>query len=410
MDKNTIKTVFKEYIHPISETVFSKIIDQMGLDKYVKKFDSLTFIKLFIYAQLMQLDSLKKISFKVKHKKKLQKELGIKSISKSQLSRKLSELPPVIFEAILHHLVEQIHREFGKEKGSELLGKIHLIDSTTISFCLSQYRWAHFRNTKAGVKIHTRVVFYDGETTLDKIIVTPAKPADITQLNDLMVVEKDALHVFDRGYFDFEKFDYYCKNNIRFCTRIKENTIIHVIEDLPVDPSSNILREAVVKLGKMKYPVRLVETKDSQGNTISIIINDAKMSAQEISDLYRNRWQIELFFKWMKQHLILKKCYGKSANAVYNQIYLAMITFCLTLLIKKKVSFQGTLLDMLEFLGEYWSKSFNTFIKELFKKSKRTSNGRRRIDYEQIFNEILKDIEEGDKKYSDEFTYKYTYL
>ncbi|WP_227935271.1 transposase [Alkalihalobacillus deserti] len=93
-----------------------------------------------------------------------------------------------------------------------------------------------------------------------------------------------------------KKFDDYCKNNIRFCTRIKDNTIIHVIEELPVNPSSAILREAVVKLGKMKYPVRLIETQDSQGNLIRIIINDAKMSAKEISDLYRNRWQIELFF------------------------------------------------------------------------------------------------------------------
>ncbi|MFC0274897.1 IS4 family transposase [Metabacillus herbersteinensis] len=286
-----------------------------------------------------------------------------------------------------------------------MLEKIHLIDSTTISFCLSQYRWADFRNTKAGVKIHTRVVFYDGEISPDKIIVTPARPADATQLDALMVIEMDALHVFDRGYFDFEKFDHYCKNNIRFCTRIKENTIIHVIEELPVDPSSAIHREAVVKLGKMKYPVRLIETKDSQGNPITIIINDAKMSAQEVSDLYRSRWQIELFFKWMKQHLILKKCYGKSANAVYNQIYIAMITFCLTLLLKKKVQYLGTLLDMLEFLGEYWSKSFSVFLKELFKKPDRSSRGRRQLDHDRIYNEILVQFERGDTEHLNDTTY-----
>ena len=410
MDKNTIKTVFKEYIHPMDETVILKMVDQMKLDKYVKKLDSLTFTKLFIYAQLKQLDSLKKIRFKVKHKKNLQKELGLKNISISQLSRKLSDLPPAIFEAILHHLVEQIHREFGKEKGDGLLGKIHLIDSTTISFSLSQYRWADFRNTKAGVKIHTRVVFHEGETSPDKIIITPARPADVTQLDGLMIIDKDALHVFDRGYFDFEKFDYYCQHNIRFCTRIKENTVIHVIEELPVDPSSNILREAVVKLGNMKYPVRLVETKDSQGNPISIIINDAKVSAQEISDLYRNRWQIELFFKWMKQHLVIKKCYGKSANAVYNQIYIAMITFCLTLLMKKKVSYQGTLLDMLEFLGEYWSKCFFNFVKALFERPDRSSDGRRRLNHEQVFTETLAQFEKGDVQHLDELTYDPVYL
>ncbi|MDE3837791.1 hypothetical protein C0966_11110 [Bacillus methanolicus] len=410
MDKNTIKTVFKEYIQPMDEKVFLKMIDQMKLDKYVKKLDSLTFTKLFIYAQLKQLDSLKKISFKVKNKKKLQKELGLKSISKSQLSRKLSDLPPEIFEVILHHLVEQIYREFGKEKGDDLLGKIHLIDSTTISLCLSQYRWADFRNTKAGVKIHTRVVFHEGETFPDKIMITPARPADVTQLDGLMIIDKDALHVFDRGYFDFKKFDEYCRHNIRFCTRIKENTVIHVIEELPVDPSSNISREAIVKLGRMKYPVRLIETKDSQGNTLSIIINDAKMSAQEISELYRNRWQIELFFKWMKQHLIIKRCYGKSANAVFNQIYIAMITFCLTLLMKKKVSYQGTLLEMFEFIEEYWSKSFFEFIKELFKTPDRSSYGRRPLNHEQIFIETLAQFEKGDVQHLDDLTYDPIYL
>ncbi|MED3648806.1 IS4 family transposase [Halalkalibacterium halodurans] len=405
MDKNNTKTVFKEYIQPTDMKVISKIIDQMQVDKYVKKLDSLTFIKLFIYAQLKQLSSLKEISFKVRHKKKLQKELGLKSISKSQLSRKLSDLPPEIFESILHHLVQQIHREFGKEKGNALLGKIHLIDSTTISFCLSQYRWAHFRNTKAGVKIHTRVVIHEGEISPDKIIITPARRADSTQLDALMVIEKDALHVFDRGYFDFDKFDDYCKNNVRFCTRIKDNTVIKVIEELPVDPSSDILREAVVKLGKMKYPLRLIETLDSQGNKISIIINDAKMSAEEISDLYRSRWQIELFFKWMKQHMVLKKCYGKSANAVYNQVYIAMITFCLTLLMKKKVRYQGTLLEMLEFIKEYWWRSFSVFLKELFKKPKRSSKGRRRLDHDRIFNETLAQFEDGDTQHLNDLSY-----
>lgn len=116
MDKNIIKTVFKEYIQPTEMKVISKIIEQMNVDKYVKKLDRITFTKLFIYAQLKQLPSLKTISFKVRHKKKLQKELGLKSISKSQLSRKLSDLSPEIFEAILHQLVLQIIGNLEKER------------------------------------------------------------------------------------------------------------------------------------------------------------------------------------------------------------------------------------------------------------------------------------------------------
>lgn len=224
----------------------------------------MTFTKLFIYAQLEKLPSLKRISQKVKRKKKLQNELGLKSISKSQLSRKLSALPSEIFQAVLHHLIGQIHREFGEKKGNDLVGKIHLIVSSTISLCLSQYKWADFRKTKAGIKIHTRIIFHEELVYPDKIILTPARPADSTQMDALVVNEMDALNVFDRGYFDFEKFDEYCKKSVRFCTRIKENTLIHVIEELPVDPESTIQREAIVKLGKMEYPLRLVETLDSQ--------------------------------------------------------------------------------------------------------------------------------------------------
>lgn len=405
MDKHNIETVFKEYLHPLDGKILTKMADELKLDSYTKKLDCLTFAKLFIYAQLKELSSLGKISFKVKHKKKLQKALGLKSISKSQLSRKLSDLPHEIFKAVFHHLVQKIHQEFGKTEGSNLLGKIYLIDSSTISFCFSQYRWAYFRKTKAGIKLHTRVVFQDGETFPDQIILTPAKAADVTQLDALIVPDTDDLHVFDRGYFDFHKFDEYCYKNIRFCTRLKENTIIHVIEELPVDPSSTVSREAIVKLGSMKYPLRLIETVDSQGNKLAIIINDAKMSTQEISDLYRSRWQVELFFKWVKQHKVLKNCYGKSPNAVYNQVYIAMITFCLTLLMKKKIHYQGTLLKMREFLEEYWWRSFSVFIKEVFKEPDRTSSGRKKYNYELLFKETVAQFEDEDIELFNDLSY-----
>ncbi|MDF0726552.1 hypothetical protein PY093_21145, partial [Cytobacillus sp. S13-E01] len=110
------------------------------------------------------------------------------------------------------------------------------------------------------------------------------------------------------------------------------------------------------------------------------------------------------------QHLVIKKCYGKSANAVYNQIYIAMITFCLTLLMKKKVSYQGTLLDMLEFLGEYWSKCFFNFVKALFERPDRSSDGRRRLNHEQVFTETLAQFEKGDVQHLDELTYDPVYL
>ncbi|MBP1969888.1 transposase, partial [Virgibacillus natechei] len=145
--------------------------------------------------------------------------------------------------------------------------------------------------------------------------------------------------------------------------------------------------------------------RDSEGNQIRIVCNDAKLSAQEISDIYRNRWQIELFFKWVKQHLIIKKLYGKSENAVYNQLYLAMIVFCLTLLMKNKIGYKGTLLQMLHWISDCWSKSMTTFISNVFKAPERTSSGRRRQEHEKIFEETLAQYESGDVLHLDDQLY-----
>src|SRR5699024_8343247 len=228
--------------------------------------------------------------------------------------------------------------------------------------CLSQYQWADFRETKAGIKMHTSIVFCDGISYPNEMILTPARPADETQLDALISLDKDVLNVFDRGYFNFHKFDYYCEKGILFATRIKSNTVVDVIEELTVDEDSPVTRHAIVKIGNMENPLQLIETVDSEGNKIRIVCNDANVSAQEISDIYRNRWQIELFFKWVKQHLVIKKLYGKSENAVYNQLYLAMITFCLTLLMKTKLGYKGTLLEMFHWVRDCWSKSMTTFI------------------------------------------------
>jgi len=405
MDNHTIKTVFKEYIHPLDSKVIQKMIDHAEVDKYVKKLDVLKFTNLFIYAQLQGLPSLGRISEKVKRKKSVQRQVGLESISKSQLSRKLGDVPSEIFQVILQHLVQKLHVLIGPKKADKALGKIHLIDSSTISMCLSQYEWADFRDTKSGVKMHTSIEFCDGEHYLNKMIPTPARPADETQMDALIVDDKNVLHVFDRGYFNFKKFDLYCAKGIRFVTRIKTNTVVNVIEELPVDTSSPITRNAIVKIGTMEHSLRLIETSDSEGNKISIVCNDLNISAQEISDLYRSRWQIELFFKWAKQHLVLKKLYGKSQNAVFNQIYLAMITYCLTLLMKNKYGYKGNMLEMLNWIKDFYETKLTTFLSEIFKEPERTSSGRRRPEHQRIFEETLAQYESGDVRHLDDLTY-----
>lgn len=407
MNKNNRKSTFCEYLHALDCHVISKMIESSKTDRYVKKLDSLKFLKLFIHAQLNQIESLTDISLNLKTNKKLQKIIGLKGISTATLSRKLSSIQPELFKAVFHHLVQKLHQQLGIKKVNENLGKIHLIDSSTISLALSKHRWADFRTTKAGVKLHLRIVFCENVTYPDKLIVTPARPADVTQLDALIVEDHGALHVFDRGYFDFEKFDEYCTKGIRFVTRLKENTVIQVIDEVQIDPDSAITREAVVKIGKMKHPLRLIETKDTQGNLIRIVMNDAKISAEEISDLYRNRWKIELFFKWIKQHLVVKRIFGQSAQAVENQIFLAMITFCLSLLMKQSVSYNGSLWTFQKYLRRCWDKALSTLKRELFRKATRKSAGRKRLDYEKIYRETLQQYENQEFEHLDQLSFEF---
>ena len=176
MDKHNTETVFNKYLHPIDEGILIKMAELFEVDKYVKKLGIVPFMKLFIYAQLRQISSLTDISFELNKDPKIQKEIGLDSISKSQLSRKLRDISPKIFDALLRHLIQKVRRKYGVCKGNQKLRKLHLIDSSTITLSLKEHPWAPKNRYTSGIKLHIRVVFYDDITYLDDLIITPARP------------------------------------------------------------------------------------------------------------------------------------------------------------------------------------------------------------------------------------------
>jgi hypothetical protein len=409
MDKDNTKSTFTEYLIPLNYEMMLQQIKHLNLDKYVKKLDCITTTKLFIFAQLTQIKSYTDIHMKLTQMEKLQQLLGLESISISQLSRKFRDMDDALLETVFKDLVQQVSRRLGVRKTNEMLGRIHLIDSSTISLCFMKYRWAEFRKTKAGIKLHQRIIYCDEGVYPEEAILTPAKPADKTQMDALVVTDPDALNIFDRGYLDYRKFDHYSRNKIRFVTRLKSNADIEVIQEHSIKPNSNVLREATVQLGNkntylMESPLRLIECLDGEGKIIRIITNDFRLTTEEISDLYRKRWQIELFFKWMKQHLHIKGCYGTSKTAVYNQIRVALITFCLTLLTKLKTTYRGSLLTVFKCLGNAWDQAYQGFMDALFREPTRSSAGRRKVDHERIFAETLQQYEEGTVEHLDDLT------
>lgn len=410
MDKDTTKSTINALLTVIDEEKFSKLVNTIDLDRYVKKLTTYKFLELMVISQINEIESLTRLSKYTKDKEELQRQVKLDSISTAQLSRKLGSVSPKVFEKVFHHLVLMIQGQMKQSPIVRDIGRLHVIDSSTMSMSISQYPWATFRKTKAGVRLHLRVVVTKDLTVPDKVILLPAKHADRTQMEELIEIDADAIHLFDRGYVDYKQFERIISEDVRFITRLKKNAKIEVLYEQQPDPENLIFKDQEVFLGdeqngtKMTHPLRLIETKDGEGNSVVIVTSGFDLSAKEIGDLYRYRWKIETFFKWMKQHLKVKTFYGKSQNAVYNQLWIALIIYCLQVLLKIKAGDEGTLLKVKWTLRTFLFKPFDAFIRSLFRKPTRTSKGRKSYDFEAEFRIIQRQFEEREVEHLDDIS------
>ncbi|OEF97204.1 IS4 family transposase [Vulcanibacillus modesticaldus] len=367
MDKDTLFSSFGKWIAPINSVKLQQKVEEMKQDKYVKKLTTRAYLLLFLHAQIEQREGLRAIADDVLLEE-FQQELGLTSISASQLSRKHNQVNPDLLAEIFFDLVGHIRR---KSSASSKFKGLKIVDSTTISLGLKKYKWAKFRKTKAGIKIHLRLEFVDDETVYpEKFIVTPASKNDRTQM-DVLIDEKDVMYIFDRGYNDYEKFDHYCDEGIFFASRLKKNAIVRVLETFNIPENSSIKSDSMVVIGtpqnRMDNVLRLIETVDSENNEIRIITNRFDLDAEEIGEIYRSRWAIELFFKWMKQHLKIKHLYGTSEEAVLNQVYLTLIAYSLMVLIQLETKTKQTLLQISRWLRILLWKPYDNWIKLMVK-------------------------------------------
>jgi len=407
--KGTTNSTFFQLLEPFFSPKFQNLLQSLEVDKYVKKLTAYKFIILIILSQLEEYTCLREISNSL-HSQELNQAVELPSISASQVSRKLRSLPLPAVKSLFRDMVQKAGRQMGFPSIMKNLGRLYLIDSSVISLSLSRYLWADFRKTKSGIKLHLRLRLYEGGVLPDAAIITKARMADKTQMDQLVVEEKGAFNVFDRAYVDYKKFDDYCENGIYFASRLKRNALAEVQEEYPVNPGP-IQRDCKVLLGKdgvskMKNPLRLIEATDTEGKPVIIITNNFILSAEEIGDIYRYRWQIEIFFKWMKQHMRVKHFYGYSRQAVELQLYIALITYCMLVLIQRKTGYEGPLLTLKRLLNTTCLyEPFASFVLKLHHKPKRSSRGRRRTNYQQIFEETVEQVMAGEADHLDDLTY-----
>ena len=360
MDKNTLKTSFGKWVGPINFDKLRKSVDSHRQDHYTKKLTTQSFVLLMLYSHLSGQESLHAMEAALADEN-LQNTLGFSSISVSQLSRKNNQVNPAILSSLFLDLVGQLNVRYQPPKTKMPL---KVIDSTTIPLNLNHFKWAEFRKTKSGYKLHLRLVFNeDGSHYPDKEVMTNAKDHDRGQL-EVLVDDKEAMYVFDRGYVDYKRFDTFTDDGFFFVCRLRKNAIIRVVEEFTLPEGSPVLADKMVYIGsttnRTKNVFRIVDIIDSRGKEMRLITNRFDLSADDISEIYRSRWAIELFFKWIKQHVKIKHFYGMSENAVKNQIYLALITYCLTVLAQNETTSKKTLLQITRWLkATLWKEAWH---------------------------------------------------
>lgn len=350
MDKITRKTSFGQWFSQINLQLFEENVKTMKLDYYTKKLTTMSFLKLLLYAQLHETESLHALSDCL-FDDQLQNSAKLGSISVSQLSRRLNGMNTDIFQQLFLDLVLQIQR---KTNYSKITMPLKIIDSSTLPLNLTNHKWAKFRKTKAGVKLHLRLMFMEkGVSYPEKAVITNAKEHDRNQL-EVMVDDKECMYVFDRGYLDYERFDRMTDDGYFFLTRLRKNAVVRVVDEFKLPKDSAVLSDQMVLIGttqnRAENVFRLLKVIDSKGNELDLITNRFDLSAEEISDMYKSRWAIELFFKWIKQHLNIKKFYGQSERAIQNQVFIALIVYCLTVLTQIETNSKRKILQISRYL------------------------------------------------------------
>ena len=351
--------------------------DRLLFDRYTKKLTTMKAILLFLVAQLNKWSSYSEIEFGLRAQPILQDLLQFDGISGSQLSRKLDQIPTELLEEIFLNLAAQAKR---KAVAPSPLGKLRILDSSTMALPLQLGNWARMSRASSGVKMHLRLVADSPDRVYPEAMIPSSRKIDDREGAVMLVVESDAVYVMDRGYDDYKRMDEWVQRNIQFVMRMRDRALTTTIEEYPIPENTKIVRDAKVAVGgafrSMEHPVRLVEFHDDQGRLYRLFTTVWEKSAQEIADIYKQRWLIELYFKWLKQHLQLKKLQSYKPQAIWNQLFLVLITALLVDQIQCQSQTPKTNWVVLKILRSHLFGTWLAFEKELHRVASRKSRGR----------------------------------
>jgi len=351
--------IFSQIIDFIPRREFNQFVINHQGNWRVRNLDCRDQLLAMMFGQLTNLRSLRGIVLCLNAHSNLLYHLGFKSSNfiLSTLSRANENRDWKIYQDLSRLLIKQARQLYlyDNDFTVDLQGAVYALDSTVIDLCLSTFKWAYFELGKSAVKIHTQLDLRGNIPSF--FLITEAKTHDINFL-DILNFEAGAFYIMDRGYFDFERLFKIHKAKAFFVIRAKSSVSWKRIYSRVIDRSTGLRCDQVIKLNnfysRKHYPERLRRVKyyDQETNTCYIYLtNNFDIDAKKVADLYKHRWQIELFFKWIKQHLRIEVFWGYSINAVKTQICIALSTFLLVAIMKKRLKIERNLYEILQILS-----------------------------------------------------------
>jgi transposase len=327
------QTVFAQLMEFVPWTTFTRLVERYGGDHRVRTLTCAEQYRAMAFAQLTYRESLRDIETCLSAQAAKLYHMGFREpVRRSTLADANETRDWRIYAALAQTLIVRARKLYaGEDLGLDLKNTVYALDSTTIDLCLSVFAWAHFRSTKSAVKMHTLL---DLRGNIPSFIhISDGKLADVHAL-DMLVPEAGAIYVMDRGYIDFGRLYGLHQAGAFFVTRAKSNLHAHRVYSTSTDRTSGLIADQTIALDGARtsqdYPehLRRIRFKDPEtGRTLVFLTNQTSLPASTICDLYKSRWKVELFFKWIKQHLRIKRFYGTSENAVKTQIWIAVSVY-----------------------------------------------------------------------------------
>lgn len=354
---NTGKTLFAQIMDFLPWSTFDRIVARYDGDRAVRKLSCAAQYQVMAFAQLTYRESLRDIEACLSAQTAKLYQMGFREpVRRSTLADANESRDWRIYAEFAQRLIVQARRLYAKESfGLDLTNAVYALDSTTIDLCLSVFPWAHFRSTKSAVKMHTLLDLRGNIASF--IHISDGKLHDVHAL-DMLIPEPGAIYVMDRGYIDFARLHTLHQAGAFFVTRAKSNLDAHRIYSAPTDRTIGVIADQTIALDgsrtSLDYPVHLQRVRfhdTEKAKTLIFLTNHTALPALTICDLYKSRWQVELFFKWIKQNLRIKQFYGTSENAVKTQIWIAVSVYVLVAIVRKRLSLEAPLYTLLQVIS-----------------------------------------------------------